>query len=345
MNFTETFSAVAQSTKGGDTMKNVKVWLAGIAAAIMLPAGLAIAQEDWPPSQMTVVVSHDIGSSQNVTMRALGEVWQEKLGTRFVYENREGASGRVGYDYFLGRPADGTTILSSNLGSASIMYAQQNPPWDWREVLQPLGIFGVDPGAIFVRSDSEWQDLNDVVEAAKESPLTLGLSFWASPENLQLHQIMGETGAQFEVVPNSNSSDIMAQVLGGHVDVGYSKVGSVRRAGDGLRIIAVPLATNPVPDITNDAPTADEALGIETMGVASYRGVQVHKEWADANPDKFQILRDTFVESLSDPRFIEAMGQQGVDEDLIYDIAPDEIYEEILDRYWSAFELYGDIYD
>lgn len=325
-------------------MKSAKIFIAGAVVATALTGG-AWAQDAWPPAQMTVVVSHDIGSSQNVTMRSLGEVWQEKLGTRFIYENRDGASGRVGYDYFLNRPADGTTILSSNIGSASIMYAQQNPPWEWREVLQPLGIFGVDPGAIFVRADSEFQTLADVVEAAQQRPLTLGLSFWASPENLQIHQIMGETGARFEVVPNNNSSEIMAQVLGGHVDVGYSKVGSVLRAGDGLRIIAIPLATNPVPETTNNAPTADEALGLETMGVASYRAVLVHKEWSDANPDKFQILRDTFVEAISDQRFLDAMAQQGVDEELIYDIPPDQIYSEILDRYWNAFELYGDIYN
>ena len=324
-------------------MRKFAILTAVTVAALQI--GTAVAQEDWPPARMTIVVAHDIGSSQNVTTRALGEVWQEKLGTQFVYENRDGASGRVGYDYFLSRPKDGSVILSSNMGSASIMYAQQKPDWKWREVLQPLGIFGVDPGAIFVRSDSEFQDFSDVVEAAKERPMTLGLSFWASPENLQIHQIMGETGAQFEIVPNDNSSEIMAQVLGGHVDVGYSKVGSVLRAGDGLRIVAVPLATNPVPNLTNNAPTADESLGIETMGVASYRGILVHKEWADANPDKVQLLRDTFVESLSDPRFLKAMADQGVDKGLIYDIAPDQIYSEILERYWSAFEQYGDIYN
>jgi len=326
------------------SMSKLVVLLAGLGLAAA-QVGTAWAQDAWPPARMTVVVSHDIGSSQNVTMRALGEVWQEKLGTQFVYENRDGASGRVGYDYFLSQPKDGSVILSSNMGSASIMYAQQKPEWQWREVLQPLGIFGVDPGAIFVKSDSEFQTLADVVAAAKERPMTLGLSFWASPENLQIHQIMGETGAQFEVVPNDNSSEIMAQVLGGHVDVGYSKVGSVLRAGDGLRIIAIPLATNPVPNLTNNAPTADEALGLETMGVASYRGVLVHKEWSDANPEHFQTLRDTFVEAIADPRFIEAMAEQGVDKELIYDTPPDQIYSEILDRYWDAFERYGSIYD
>ena len=319
--------------------------MAVITVVAALSQGSALAQDAWPPAQMTVVVAHDVASSQNVTMRALGDVWQEKLGTKFVYDNRDGAGGRVGYDFFLNQPADGSTILSSNLGSASIMYAQQQPSWDWREVLQPVGIFGVDPGAIFVRADSEWQDLNDVVEAAKERPLTLGLSFWASPENLQIHQIMGETGARFEVVPNDNSSEIMTSVLGGHVDVGYSKVGSVIRGGEGLRIIAVPLATNPVPDLTNNAPTADEALGLETMGVASYRGVLANKEWADANPEHYELLRSTFVEAIQDPRFVEAMAKQGVQAELIYDIPPEEIQSDILDRYWSAFEQYGDIYD
>ena len=51
------------------------------------------------------------------------------------------------------------------------------------------------------------------------------------------------------------------------------------------------------------------------------------------------------VEAIQDPRFVEAMAKQGVQAELIYDIPPEEIQSDILDRYWSAFEQYGDIYD
>ena len=308
-------------------------------------AGSAIAQEkEWPPEQMTMVISHDVGSSQNVTARAFGDIWAEKLGTTFVYDNRDGASGRVGYDYFLSQPKDGSVVLSSNLGSASIMYAQQKPDWDWREVLLPIGVFGVDPGAIFVAEDSELDTLQEVIDAAKEKPLTLGISFWASPENLQIHQIMDATGAQFEIIPNDSSGELVTQVLGGHVDVGYNKVASVTRGGEGLKIIAVPMAENPVPHMTDNAPTVDEVLGTETIGIASYRGMLVHKEWADANPEHLQKLNETFDETLKDPRFIEALEKLGIDKGLIVDMSTEEIYSQVLDRYWDAFEKFGQIY-
>ncbi len=309
--------------------------------ASLMPAS---AQEKWPPAQMKVVISHDVGSSQNHTTRAFGDLWAEKLGTKFVYENRDGASGRVGYDYFLSQPKDGSVILSSNLGSASIMYAQQKPSWVWDKVLEPVGVFGVDPGAIFVRASSDYKTLKDVVEAAKKKKLTMGISYWASPENLQIHQIMKATGAQFEIIPIDSSTELVTQILGGHVEVGYNKVAAVTRGGQDLRIIAVPMGKNPVPHLTGNAQTADESLGLETMGIASYRGIVVHKEWADAHPEQLKKLNDTFDATMKDPRFIEAMEKLGIDKGLLMDMSNEQIKAEVLTRYWDAFAQFGGVY-
>jgi len=305
----------------------------------------AFAEDNWPPPQMTIVVSHDVGSSHNAQTRALGEVWAEKLGTKFIYENRDGASGRVGYDYFLGQKKDGSVILSSNLGSSSIMYIQQKPKWKYEEVIYPVGSFGIDPGAIFVKDDSPFKSMTDVIEAAKKRPVTMGISFWASPENLQIHQAMEQTGAKFEIIPHSNSGEITTQVLGGHLEVGYSKVGTFTRGGNGLRIISVPMPTNPVPALTSNAPPFDKEIGTDTLPIASYRGILVHKEFADAHPDRVQKLHDTLTEALKDPRVVEAMKKTGVDENLLVNMTHDEIMKDVIQAHWTAFDKYGSIYD
>ncbi len=316
-----------------------------LAATTAMTVGPALAEEKWPPAQMTIVISHDVGSSHNAQTRALGEVWAEKLGTKFIYENRDGASGRVGYDFFLGQKKDGSVILSSNLGSSSIMYKQQKPKWKYEDSLYPVGSFGIDPGAIFVKDDSPFKTMKDVMEAAKKAPVTMGISFWASPENLQIHQAMEETGAKFEIIPHSNSSEITTQVLGGHLQVGYSKVGTFTRGGDGLRIISVPMPTNPVPDITSNAPSFDQEIGTTTLPVASYRGVLVHKEFADAHPEHVKKLHDTLGEALKDPRVVEAMKKTGVDKSLLVNMDHDQIMKEVITAHWEAFDKYGSIYD
>ena len=173
----------------------------------------------------------------------------------------------------------------------------------------------------------------------------MGVSFWASPENLQIHQIMDATGAQFEVIPIESSGELVTQVLGGHIDVGYNKAAIVQRGGDDMKIIAVPMAENPIPHLTENAPTVDEVLGTSTLGIASYRAILTSKEWADANPEHYETLRTTFGETIEDPRFVEAMEGLEVDPSLITNLDTTQIYDQVLNRYWDAFDQFGDIYE
>lgn len=325
-------------------MTKFSIRMAGMAVlAGSLMAAPAVAQS-WPPSQMTIVISHGVSSSQNQTTRVLGEIWGELLGTQFVYDNRSGASGRVGYDFFMNLPRDGSALLSSNVGSASIMYAQQEPDWDWDTELMPVGNFAIDPAVIFARTDSPFTTFQDVIDEARRRPVTMAVSFWASPDNLHLHQIMDATGAQFEIIPISNSGELVTAILGGHVEVGYQKVAITSRGGDDLRVLAVGMPTNAVPDLTNGAPTVNEVVGAETLGVASFRNILAHRAWADANPEHFQRLVDTFDQAMRDPRFIAQMENLETPANLLVNMTPQEIADEIR-RYWAAFEAYGHIYN
>ncbi|MFZ7104148.1 MAG: tripartite tricarboxylate transporter substrate-binding protein [Peptococcaceae bacterium] len=298
--------------------------------------------EKWSPEQIEIVLPHKVGSNQDMTTRILGEVWAAKLGTTFVYNNKDGASGQIGYNYFQTLPKDGSVIMSSNLASASIMYKEQTPPWDWEETLIWMGIFGIDPGTFFVRANSPYETINQLIDEAKNKKLTVAISYWASPDNLLLHQIMEQTGAQFEIIPYGSGNDLVTQVMGGHVDFGYTKVSGVEKAGD-LRHLAISMPENPIPHLTNDAPALDEALGTKTLLVASYRAVNVHKELMEKYPERYQSIKETFEEAKDDPRVIESMKKAGADPDLMVDWDEAELMNQTR-MYWEAFEKYKDIY-
>ncbi|ATW27397.1 tripartite tricarboxylate transporter substrate binding protein [Candidatus Formimonas warabiya] len=299
--------------------------------------------EKWQPEKIEIVLPHAVGSNQDMTTRILGEVWSEKLGIPFVYNNKDGASGQVGYTYFLTLPKDGTALLSTNLASASIMYKEQKPDFDWEKDLEWMGIFGIDPGTFFVQKDSPFQTLNDVIEAAKKEKVTVAISYWASPDNLLLQQIMEQTGAQFEIIPYGSGNDLVTQVLGGHVQLGFTKVSGVEKAGDTLRHLAISMSENPVPDMTNNAPTVDSALGTKTLVVASYRAINVPKELREKYPERFKMIQEAFEEAKDDPRVIESMKKAGVDPGLIVDWTPEQLNEQTK-IYWDVFEQYKDIY-
>ncbi len=310
------------------------------AAAIGVFAAPAAA---WSPEKVTIVLPHGVGGGQDTTTRAFGKVWEKHLGAKIVFENVKGGSGRKGWDYFLSKPADGSYVLSTNLASASIMYAQQKPNWNWTEKVYAAGSFAVDPGAFFVRSDSPIKSMGDIVEMTKDKPQTIGLAFWASPDNLLVHQFMDITGAKLQVVPIGGGGDTVTSVLGGHSAIGYTKVANILKAGDQVRFLSVTMPKNPVKKTTGNAPTLNEVLGQKTISVASFRSIVVHQELVDKYPDRYKKIIESFEAAKDDPEYIAAAAKVKVPEDLIVDLDHNEL-TEVIQGYWEAFDKFGGIY-
>lgn len=305
-----------------------------------MSAGSGFAQEGKPES-VTIVLPHGVGGGQDRLTRELGAVWEKYLGVPVIYENVSGASGRKGFDFFLRQPKDGSFVLSSNLASASIMYRQQKPDWDWKESVYALGMFAVDPGAFFSLKDSGYETLSDVIESAKEKPMTVGLAFWASPDNIVVHQVMKQSGAQFQVVPIGGGSDTVTAVLGKHVDIGFTKVANIEGNED-MKFLAVSMEKNPVGDITDNAPTVNSVIDTKTVSSASYRGIVLPAEVVKEKPEIAKWLSDTLEQAKDDPDFIAAAERDGVNPNLIVDMSHEEIMS-VIEGYWEAFDEYGEI--
>ena len=318
----------------------VLIVIAAFALVLMVFSLNSALAKDWPPKNMEIIISHSSGSSQNAATRALGKVWGELMGTNFIYKNKKGASGRIGYDFYLESDA---LFLSSNQASASIMYKQQNPPWNWKEQIYQMGIFAVDPGAIFVRKDSPFKSLQELIDEAKKRKITFGISYWASPDNLLMHQIMKKTGAQFEIIPYGSSRDLMTNALAGHIEAAYTKVARIARNPEQTRTLAVSIPENTIPHITNNAPTINEVLGEKTLQVASFRAMIVKREWKEKYPQRYKKLKETFEKAKDDPRFLDEAKKLGVDPGLIVDWDYVEIMVFVV-GYWVAFEKLGHIY-
>ena len=305
------------------------------------------AEKQWAPKHIEIVMPHKVGSNQDMVTRILGDAWSKRLGIPFIYSNKPGASGQIGYNYFMTRPQDGTTLLSTNLASAVIMYKEQqkNLPWKWEEALEWMGLFGVDPGTIFVRAESPFKTIQELIAAAKTQKLRVAISYWASPDNLLMHQLMQQTGAQFEIIPYGSGNDLVTQVVGGHVDFGFTKVSGVEKTGGMLRHLAISMAENPIPEMTNDAPSLDKALGTKTLGVSSYRSINIPKQLRTKYPDRYERIKKAFYEAKRDPEVIKAMERAGVSAKLFGLDWETEQLEEQTRLYWDAYEANKSLYE
>ena len=314
-------------------------------AACLLAAGPVLATtpataSDFPPREVTIVMTGSIGGGQDRLTRAFAKVWERHLGAKLKVLPKPGASGRVGLDYFASQPADGTVLASANLSTVGIMHRQQKPDWGWHETMHHLGTFGVDPGAMFVRSDSPHQTVGDVIEAASAAPMLIGVSQWSNSDNLVIHQLIDQTEAQFQAIPAGGGSATVTAVLGGHVPVAVGKVSNINSAGDEMRILGVTMEANPVPQLTGDAPTVNGVLGTSTATSASYRAISVPASMVTEHPDRYRILKDSFEAAKDDPEYIEVAAKDDVSPDLILDLDHDAL-QAVVDGYWMAFDESG----
>ena len=94
------------------------------ATAMTLAApGIARAQ-GYPERNINVVIPTAEGGGADRNFRAFTSVWKEKLGTEFEPGYYPGASGRVGYEVYMGKnDPEGYTLVFGTLGRAVLFWA------------------------------------------------------------------------------------------------------------------------------------------------------------------------------------------------------------------------------
>ena len=322
--------------KTSNCIQSVACLLASALIGVASPAMAA----DFPPKQITIVMTGSVGGGQDRLTRAFAKVWEKHLGAKLKVLPKPGASGRVGLDYFASQPMDGTVVASANLSTVGIMHRQQKPSWGWHETIHNLGTFGVDPGAVFVRADSPHATLEDAIEAARAEPMLAGVSQWSNSDNLVIHQLIDQADAQLQAIPAGGGSATVTAVLGGHVPIAVGKVSNINSAGDEMRILAVTMEENPVPQLTGDAPTVNGVLKTSTATSASYRAIVVPASLVTEHPDRYRLLKESFEAAKDDPVYIEAAAKDDVSPDLILDLDHDAL-QAVVAGYWKAFDESG----
>ncbi len=137
------------------------------ATAAFLVAGPAVAQ-DWKPSEpVTIIVPWSAGGSTDTVTRVVAGELSEALGQNVVILNQPGASGSTGTRSVWEAPHDGMTMAAgavADLGAYPVLGTLDAKLEDWR-----LYLHVANPGLISVRTDSEWEDFGDLLEALKTS--------------------------------------------------------------------------------------------------------------------------------------------------------------------------------
>jgi len=159
---------------------------------------------DYPTKPVTLMVGFSPGGGVDTYARALSSFIHESLGQPMIVVNKTGAAGMIAAKYTVDRPADGSVIYITNVGSltAKALMDGKKAKVDPLVDLQPLGTVGQLVTGLIVPMDSPFKSAEDLVKYAKENP---GKLKWSHPGRGSLHML---SGAAFLAANNVDTRDI-----------------------------------------------------------------------------------------------------------------------------------------
>lgn len=295
-----------------------RLWM-GVAVAAAL--GSAALAQGYPHRTVTLVTHSSPGGGTDVFLREMIGFLGKAMGVTFVVENVRGGSGANAMTKLATSPADGSIFYGTTPTyiNTSLLANLQH---DYRNLEGVVNVF-LDPQIVFVRADSPFQSMTDVVEAAKADPraVRFGVTTPGSLDRQVMEKFKRLTGVTSPVITHDGGGDLLISVLNGTVAVAIGEVQELAAQLEAGELRLITTYTEERLDQFPDVPTAREQ-GIDLVvdkfrGIAGPRGL----------PDNIKALwADGIRTVLQDPGFQEWYRAQN----LIPDVMEAAEYDQFL---------------
>ncbi len=275
------------------------------AAAALTLATSAFAQSGYPNKPVNIVTAFAAGSGPDAVLRQVAEKLSRLWNQPVLISNKPGGGGFIAIEATKSAPADGYTLLqldSEHLGALPHLYKAKN--FVTLNTFDPVATLFRTPFFVAVATDSKWQNMKDLIAAAKATPGKVSYGSWGigSPGHLGGEQLELLTGTEMTHVAYREVSQLFTSVGAGDVQWSFGSLPSssgIFKAGK-LRYIAV-AASKRVPQMA-DVPTIGEAGGPAGFEVNSFVVLVAPKGIAkdiqtQINADVQKVLADAEVKA------------------------------------------------
>lgn len=280
------------------------------AAATVLLATPAIAQQGWLQRPITLVVPFSTGVSSDVLARGMAEFLTRELGQTVIVENKGGAGGNIGAAHVARSKPDGNTFLFASTGQAAtnkLMYKEMQ--FDPDKDLTPIVLLGKLPVLIATKAGGKISSMKQLIDMAKENKGSLNVAY---PGNGTLGHITGllfarTAGVSFNDVQYPGSGKIIADLAGGHVDAAMDSAGAyMGNIKDGT-IKPLALAAAKRSPLLPETPTVAEA-GMPGFEASVWYGLFAPTGTPQEVIDKMNAAANAYLSSNEGKALFERLG-------------------------------------
>jgi len=246
-------------------VRTATVVLAAMACAAVAPAPA----QDYPNKPIRLVIPWPPGGVTDVIARALGQTLSESLGQPIVPENRPGAAGTVGVALVAKAPADGYTLLMSDVPSHAIsatLYTKL--PYDPLKDIEPIALPSRSPLVLVVNPKVPVKTIAQLIEYAKarSGQFSFASSGPGSITHLTAERFLRETKIKALHVPYKGGGPATAALVSGEADMYFSCISAAIPHIQSGRLTLLGITSPKRMPLYPDTPAVAEAVPNFVMG-------------------------------------------------------------------------------
>jgi putative tricarboxylic transport membrane protein len=302
----------------------------GMAAALGAVAIPATAQ-DYPHDTVTLITHSRAGGGTDVFLREMTKYLGEYLGANFVVENVQGGSGAKAMAQLAQAPADGSIFYGTTPTFINTSLLSE-PEYTFRDLSGVANVF-LDPQVVYVDADSEFENLTQVVEAAKAEPgsVIFGVTTPGSLDRQVMEKFKQITGVEAPVVTHDGGGGLLISVLNGTVSLG---IGEIQELSSQLEAGEVRLITTYTEERLDEFPDVPTALEQDIdLVVNKFRGIA----GPEGLPDEIYEKWETALQDVLEDEEFKAWYQA---QSLVPAFMPHEEYDQFLEDFAKEQEAF-----
>jgi tripartite-type tricarboxylate transporter receptor subunit TctC len=281
-------------------------------AILLLVAGPALAQSDYPNKPVRMIVGFAAGGISDVLGRAVAITLSKQLGQQVVVENKPGAGTTIAGDYVARSAPDGYTIWLQDITTHAINTALYTKlPYDSLKDFGFVAMIASTPLMLVVHPSTNARSVDELIALLKANPgkLSYGSSGNGTIVHLAGEMLRQAAGVEVVHVPYKGSNPATQAILGGEVTFVFSTMPPAISAAKAGRLRALAVTTPKRVPAAAEVPTMIEA-GLRDFEVVLYSGVLGPKGMDRA---VVRRLNSAFAATVQAPEIQKVYEQLGAD--------------------------------
>jgi tripartite-type tricarboxylate transporter receptor subunit TctC len=202
-------------------MKNYKMVYGTLVICFFVFIASSIpAWADYPNRPIKILVGFRAGGGTDTMARLLSKKVGDYLGQPVVVVNKPGGGGAIAAKEILRAKPDGYTICF-NIALAFAAWPHMTKVKYTEEDFTYISAVGKFQEAFVSLPNKNWSDWRGMISYAKQNG-PLNVAALSPYDKMVLKYISKKEGVEFNILPTKGGSAIMTQILGNHVDFGFS---------------------------------------------------------------------------------------------------------------------------